>query len=301
MRFCMATPLADTTSYMTRFLSGASLQSLGLVDQEHRNLVQERYGDCMEIPAITDAYLSQERPLVFEERARSLACKVEALVGGRNLVDEGVSIYYPGAQLEMATKRLNCKVIGLIPLLQQIPAARACLKQVAQSISDKDKYECMKTWIQAHPVEVDRLSEIELIQYTADKVKQFVQPIFYPVGAKVYNLIPREIKYFTGLRKMTLDNNYIAGFPEEFSELHLEHLSVQMNPLKKLPPPIPTLKTLHLERNLGQFKKEDIEAFIRGYAQNGGQWIAIFLDPEHLDDYATLANEMEPRMSWRSH
>jgi hypothetical protein len=294
----MATPLNDTTYAMSRYLSGASQRQFANVDGESRDVIWERYEtDCIDSPDIRDAYASQGKPPVFLERASSLACKVEALTGGRNFVDRATqsgdaSIYCHQAQHQMAVGRLNCEVVGLIPLLQQIPAAQECLEIVAQMGSDNDKYKVMETWIQENPAEVASLSELTVVHCKASKVQRFVRPIFYPVGSKVYNLIPTQIRYFTGLRKMILDNNYIAGFPAEFANLHLEHLSLQANHLKKLPPPISSLKTLHLDRNQGRFAKVEIEAFIRGYVQNGGQGIQIFLDPEHIDDYSPLADEI---------
>ncbi len=214
-------------------------------------------------------------------RSTSLAEKTNKLVGGSGLVERAVgqsSDLYHGAQAVMAAGRWNSKVIGLIPFLRKIPAARDCLSLVAQTPSDLDKFGIMKNWIKTHPDDVLRLSTAEIIRCRVQDVQAFVKPIFYALQGKVYNLIPKEIQYFTGLQKLSFYNNLLSEVPAEIGALPLLELNLGANFLRKMPPAIPTLRRLYIAENREQLRFEDIAHFIREYIEKGGEYIQITLD-----------------------
>lgn len=273
-------------------MDGLDLLQESLKDPLARRKVQQyylsQYPKTAGLIATYDA--SQPEDTVFavprsksylQARSTSLAEKTNRLVGGAGLVERAVgqsSDLYHVAQAAMAAGRWNSKVIGLIPLLKKIPTARDCLSLVAETPSDSEKFVIMKNWIKTHPDDVRRLSAAEIIRCRAEDVGAFVKPIFYALQGKVYNLVPREIKFFTGLQKLSFYNNFLSEVPAEIATLPLLELNLGANFLKKMPPAIPTLRRLNIAQNREQLRFEDIAGFIREYIEKGGEYIEITLD-----------------------
>jgi hypothetical protein len=235
-----------------------------------------------------DAKFSEPRSnSYFKDRAISLADKTHRRFGGSAFLKRSIgdsSELYPGSQSEMGKGHWNCKVIGLIPLLRKIPAARDCLLQVAQTQSDMEKFAIMKGWIRSRPMDVNRLTVAEIIRCKAADVQQFVKPIFFPLQGKLYNHLPKEIKYFTGLQKLSLYNNYLSEVPQEIAALQLKELNLGANYLRGMPPVIPTLRSLSIVQNENRFDFGDVSRFIQSYIQKGGEYLVITLDRPYFED-----------------
>jgi hypothetical protein len=279
-------------------LDGPALLEESKQSLEARKQVQAHYlMQYPETPGLVQTYDASQPPeTVFsqprskqylKDRAVSLADKTKRLVGGPGLIDrvaDNSSQLYPGSQAAMAAARWNCKVVGLIPFLRKIPAARDCLTQVAQTQSDMEKFVVMEGWIKTHPVDVNRLAQIEIIRCRAQDVQVYVKPIFYALQGKVYNLLPKAIKHFTGLQKLSLYNNFLSEVPIEITALPLLELNLGANYLKTMPPAIPSLRRLSIVQNQNEFAFEDVAAYINTYIQKGGEYIQIILDRPYCED-----------------
>ena len=264
-------------------MDGPDLLQESLKDPLSRRRIQQHYlCKYPETPGLVATYdasqpddtlLPTPRSKAYlQARSTSLAEKTNKLVGGSGLVERAVgqsSDLYHGAQAAMAAGRWNSKVIGLIPLLKRIPAARDCLSLVAQTPSDSDKFGIMKNWIKTHPDDVLRLSAAEIIRCRVEDVQAFVKPIFYALQGKVYNLIPKEIQYFTGLQKLSFYNNFLSEVPAEIGALPLLELNLGANFLRKMPPAIPTLRRLYIAENREELRFDDVAHFIREYIAKG--------------------------------
>jgi len=220
-------------------------------------------------------------------RSFSLKGKTLGMTGGSALVDRvtaKASVFHPDSQLQLAKARWNCKVIGLIPLLKLIPAARACLIQIARIESDQEKYERIIAWIKSHPDDVAGLKRADILRCRKENVQNFVTPHFFILQGKVYNMVPKGIGLFRGLQHLSFYNNLLNEVPPEIVALPLRTLNLGANSFNRMPPVIPTLRNLFIEQNRGRFSFDEVANYIRSYIEKGGEYIKISLDREYFED-----------------
>ena len=213
--------------------------------------------------------------------------ETERLCGGRLALSQaskfgGASLLHPKSQLWLSDARWNCKAVGLVAILQGIPAARAMLKEVAQIGSNKLKFRAMKDWMEKHPEDVASLKMRSAIRYKNKDLGGVVYPLFANMGPKVLNFLPGRIGSFPGMEHLILDDNRLVKLPAKLPP-NLKTLSLKRNHISELTFPLPSLNALYLNENSERFTFEQIDRFVREYIQNGGKSLRIFLDKEYFD------------------
>lgn len=246
----------------------------------------------LESSDLMDAFFSQEEEVPqakgdLRKRAVSLVAKTKKMIGGEQEVRRAIatgSIYHHRSQIALANFRWNCKLIGLFPFIQQIPAARQILADIARMSCDRMQFREMEKWLVSHPDEVSQVTHLEIPAFQVRQVSHFTRPLLNGLGKKIYNLLPNAIGCFTGLETLIIDSNRLTYFPPSFAKLRLIHLSAKNNYFQEMPPPLKTLRHLDLSQNYYLFEIEQITSFILGYISQEGQFIQIYMNGSYAKD-----------------
>lgn len=235
--------------------------------------------------------------LDLSKRSLSLVHKTDQLVGGRFVLNsatqnKGVSVRHHDVQQKLAKKFWNTKTVGLVALLKVVPEAKDLLKTIKSIKSIEEKYLAMEVWLKSH---TPNLTHACVVRIKERDVIEYVIPSFmFLPGGKALNCIPSALKYFKNLTKLELQNNLLNSLPGCVSGLGLKELHLFHNFFKKMPPVIPTLEKLSLERN-GTFLFDDIASYIRMYIEAGGKGLTITMDKCYASEkrFESLIKEIE--------
>lgn len=278
---------SDIIQETLRCLDGDALREYGASSRKSRARVHECYQQgCQNCSQVMDAYKASQgsqEDLSIRARANSLIRKTEKLVGGPGLLkDIGNPLALDG-QKKLADARFSCKVIGLLPFFQAMPEAAEVLGQVKALRTSREKYKTMRQWLAEHPDAAARIERIEAIRVMYRNMREFVAPSFFAIPGKVYNLVPKEVAYFTGLKKWDLTNNLLSELPEEIAELPIEELSISLNFFKTMPPVIPTLRVLKMTGSYNEVSADSLIQYVRSWVAAGGKNLTIHLDDTYFD------------------
>jgi len=246
------------------------------------------------IPDLMDAFeasqgeTSEEKKCTLKEKAVALIAKSKRLHGGEFVLHKATNyrsanIFHQRSQTRIAAFRWNCKVIGLLPFLQKIDAARQMLKGVRGIESDCQKFKVMQEWMLRNPQHVKSLVDLRVDAYHPKNLKKVTQPKQESKRILIY--LPDEVGCFTELKTLSLNFNGLTELPDALGKTKVETLEVRGNFFKEMPTAIPTLRSLYLTQNFHEFTAEKVDAFIRQFLVNGGQSIRVFLDEEYHEKF----------------
>lgn len=245
---------------------------------------------CLASSQLLDTYVfsqdSQdgERTPKIQRRANSLIGKVSHLIGGKAALRQVENPIHVEGQLILSDNWAHCKVIGLFPFFKAMTEARGLLDRVSKLRTNWDKYKEMRAWIKAHPKQVGRLKELNVIRLLDSQVCSVVQPTFFPLRGKVYNLVPSEIRYFKGLKRLSFCNNLLTYLPEKINKLALREMNLDCNAFCEMPPIVPSLRKLSLVGNRVKIPVDNIEKYISDYICMGGDYLVISLNGSYITE-----------------
>lgn len=269
-------------------LDGDDLREYGASSRKSRERTHACYEQaCQNCSQVMDAYKASQgsqEDLGVKARANSLIRKTQKLMGGPKLVENVGNVLAVDGQKKLAEARFSCKVIGLLPFFQAMPEAAGVLDQIKAIETSRDKYKTMRQWLAEHPNAAARIERIESIRVMHVNVREFVKPTFFAIPGKVYNLVPKEIAYFTNLKAWDLTNNLLAELPEEISRLPIEELSISMNFFKSMPPIIPTLRVLKMIGPYNEVSADSLKQYVQSWIAAGGRNLTIYLDESYFTD-----------------